>query len=392
VLVSTAYLYPTLLKNMAQSFQLKNFQASWQDLIRPMLLLSLGLHALVLLIPLPSSQTPEPEVEEETISLTQLPPRTQVAETPAASPSPSPAPFPSPPAPAVVASPPIIPPTTPPIQTSPQVRESAPQSAVVASPSDIPNDTLTSAEPATSDSFTADFPRYPNAQSGSFGLPQEFDPFSFRTPDPLTTVSQWFQEQLQARQFLAQPLEEASETGRSVFQVSREGATKYLTLIPNAEGEGTSYVVSDQPLPADLGSRRVISVEEQRFYEDLATVIPSADPNSGWQEVDNPNKLANPNAFYENLAEIDLNQGDIPQRRAGIERAILGVGQSDPQAVLARIENFLQIAYYEVSPRGSYGGGQLYEISRDGITAYINLVPTSDGTSTAIFLWSRSPN
>jgi hypothetical protein len=376
---------------MAQSFQLKNFQVSWQDFIRPMLLLSLGLHALVLLVPLPSSQMPEPEAEEEAISLTQLPPRTQVAETPAASPSPSPAPVPPPSTPpqAVVTTPPVVPPTTPPIQTAPQATlESAPQPAA----SERPNESPSSAESAPSDPFIADFPRYPNAQSGSFGLPQEFDPFSFRTPDALSEVSRWFQEQLQVNQFLVQPLEEASETGRSVYQVSKEGITKYLALIPNAEGEGTSYVLSDRPLPEDLGSRRVISVEEQQFYEDLATVIPNVDPNSGWQEVDNPNKLLEPNAFYENLAEIDLNQGDIPQRRTGIERAILGVGQSDPQAVLARIENFLQIAYYEVSPSGSYGGGQLYEISRDGITAYINLVPTTDGTSTAIFLWSRSPN
>ena len=370
---------------MAQSFQLKNFQISWQDFIRPMLLISLGLHALVLLVPFPSRQTPEPEVEEEAISLTQLPPRTQVAETPAASPSPSPAPAPPPsPSPqAAVINPPAAP-TTPPIQTSPQASPApAPQTA----PSDSPP-----AESATSDPFTADFPRYPNAQPGSFSLPTEFDPFSFRTTDALAQVNQWFQEQLQANQFLAQPIEEVSETGRSVYQVSKEGVTKYLTLIPNAEGSGTTYLLSDQPLPEDLGSQRVISVEEQRFYEDLATVIPSADPNSGWQEVDNPNKLPEPNAFYTNLAEIDLNQGDIPERRAGIERAILGVGQSDPQAVLARLENFLQIAYYEVSPSGSYGGGQLYEINRDGITGYINLVPTTDGTSTAIFLWSRSPN
>ncbi|WP_416676454.1 hypothetical protein [Egbenema bharatensis] len=372
---------------MAQSPLLKNFPASWQSFLRPMLLLSLGLHALVLLVPLPSNQPSEIEEvpEEESISLTQIPSQAQTVE---ASPSPTPAvaPPPSPPPPSPIAplAPAIAPPTTPPLAIAPQP---APEAASAEIPDPSPN-------PPAPDPFAADFPRYPNAQPGSFGLPQDFEPFSFRTPDALSTVDRWFEEQLSAQQFLAQPIEEFSETGRSVYRVSRGDAVKYLTLIPNAEGAGTSYLLSDQPLPEDLGSRRVVSVEEVQFYGDLADIIPnpSGEAESPWQEID-PNRLPDPNAFYSNLAEIDLLQGDIAEWRSGIQRAVLAARQNNPQALFSeRFQTPLEIADYTITPQGQYGGGELYQISRDGVTGYISLVPTTDNVATAIFIWNRTPN
>lgn len=366
---------------MAWSYPMKQVQQiPWRSLIRPMLLASIGLHALVLLFPFPQPQAEAPEKpEEETVKLTQVQPQNR--PTPKAAPSPT----------ARAVRRPTL---TRPIAALPRPASIAPvpfQSSAPIAPAPIAPAPVAPA-PATTDAFAANFPRYPGAQPGSFGLPPTYDPFSQKTTDALGAVDGWFRQQLQSKGFTVQPMEQVSQAGRSSYAVSKDVQTKYLTLIPNGSGAGTSILVSDQPLPADLSSQRVISPEEQQFYADLSSVLPETDPNGAWHDIDDPRVLAQPAAFYEGtVSQEEFLTGSIAQLRAGIERGFLGVGQTDA-AVSADFSNRLQIAEYQVTPKGSYGGGTLYQISRDGVNGFISIVPTADGSAIAVFIWNRSPS
>lgn len=369
---------------MAQSYPLKGLQPSMRALIRPMLIASLGLHALILLIPVPSQETPEPVEEEEKVTLTQLPP----VDQPAASPSPRP-------------STPAVPPrrSTPP----PPVRRSAPP-PVQSSPRPAPNPGQAStnnsesaqtsnqaANNSTVDPFTADFPKiYPGSEAGSFGLPSAYDDFSRRTTDSLAQVDSWFQAQLPAKGFSSQIVEESS-TGK-VYQVTKDGVTQFLIIVSDPAGTSrTNYILSPQQLRLDdLADANIASPEEQSFYRDLSSILPIVDTET-WQEVDPQYDLSEPTAFYADLGSVD----DPPAKQPGLESAVVEIG-SDPQAVLADLSQRFQIAEYIVGQPVNYGGGSLYEISRDEgngvvIKRYLSLVPTSSGSGTAIFLWTESP-
>jgi hypothetical protein len=351
-----------------KSMQLKKVQIPWRSLIRPMLFASVALHALILFFPTPS-QKPKAEKpkEEEAIKLTQLAPKSKTVVRPV-------------PKPAVVRPRVAVkPPTTPRLNVpAPPIAPAAPAAA----------------KPDAADPFDKVFD-YPGSVAGSFGLPPAFDPFSKKTTDPLDKVDSWFQQQLKTKGFLVQSTE-AAATGRAVYQVSsKDGKTKYLTLIPNPEGSGTTILVSDSPLPKDLvaAGQNVVSPEEQSFYADLTNVIPIPDVeiSNGWQEVDNPNVLLEPASFYsEVLSEADYQNGGVAKFLQGVERAVIAEGRS-PDEAYADISSRFEVAYYEVTSKGTYGGGSLYQISRDGVTGFLSIVPTTDG-SAAIFIWSSPPN
>jgi hypothetical protein len=362
---------------MAWSYPLKNvplrrMQIPWRSLIRPMFLASVGLHALILFFPTgsdkPKTQKPK---EEEAIKLTQLAPKNKTIVRPA---------------PKVAAIKPRV-----------SVRAATPRTAIpvpaaprVASAAAAP----AASKPDAADPFDKVFD-YPGAVAGSFGLPPAFDPFSKKTTDALEQVDGWFQQQLKTKGFLVQPTE-AAATGRAVYQVSsKDGKTKYLTLIPNAAGAGTTILVSDAPLPKDLAAagQNVVSPEEQSFYADLTSVVPIPDVevSNGWQEIDNPSLLTEPASFYaEVLSEADYQQGGVAKFLQGVERAVIASGRS-PDDVYSDVSVRLEGASYQVTPKGTYGGGSLYQISRDGITGFLSIVPTTDG-SAAIFIWSKAPN
>jgi hypothetical protein len=200
-------------------------------------------------------------------------------------------------------------------------------------------------------------------------------------------VNTWFGTQLKSKGFQSQPVTQAN---RLVYQVSKDGKTKFLTLIPNAQGSGTNILLSDQLLPEDLGAGKVVSPQERIFYQNLAEIIKDTDPNSTWHDLNNPQILPEPNAFFTRVVtEQEYLLGGISELQPGIERKVVHVGQT-PDAFYAQISNMMQTAEIQVTPRGNYGGGALYQLSRDGITRYLSLVPTKDG-NTAIFIWTNAP-
>ncbi|NJL38201.1 MAG: hypothetical protein HC899_16745 [Leptolyngbyaceae cyanobacterium SM1_4_3] len=369
---------------MAQSYPLKNLRPSMQAFIRPMLFASLALHALVLLIPAPPQETPEPVEEEEQITLTQLPPVDQPAEQPSPRPA-TPAPPPrrtNAPAPRVRQSAP------PPTRSSPRPQSSPGQTTTNSSNQAQANQVQANNAPPV-DPFTAEFPKiYPGSEEGSYGLPEAYNDFSRRTTDGLSQVDRWFQTELAAKEFSFGVVEENS-TGK-VYQVTKDGVTRFLVIVSDPSGSGgTNYILSEQQLQLDeLASASIVSPEEQSFYSDLSDILPSVNTNQ-WQEVDPQYDLPEPTAFYSDLGSVD----SPPTPKPNLETAVVEIG-SEPSAVFEELSRRFEVAYYEVGSPVSYGGGSLYEVSRDEgngviITRYLSLVSTGRGT--AIFFWRESP-
>lgn len=385
---------------------LKNSQPNWRNFIRPMLLISLGLHGLLLFLPTSSAPKPEAPAEEK-VNLTSLP-----TESSAARPSVRPAATPSP---RVAVSPPRssiapLPPRVNPLpvirsQVAPRpVTQAAAQStpapsAATPAPSNAastPSNAAQTTTPSTlsplPDPFTTGFPRYANAQPGSFGLPSQFDAVSQKTSDSIEQVASFYQQALPAAQYDIAPVEQA---GRTVFQVAKAGQSRYLTLI--AGSGGTSIVLSDQLLPDDLGSGAIQDPALSALFGDIGVFL----GGEGWQDV---SELVDPiDQLLPTFADFFTTAGETgadgfyipPEVRTGITQA--RVNDADPQTVFANLDALLATGQIVTQQTGSYGGGTLYEVSRTDqatppktVTVYLVLVPTTDNR-TILFLWDRAP-
>jgi hypothetical protein len=243
--------------------------------------------------------------------------------------------------------------------------------------------------PPPADAFVADFPIYPGAEPGSFGLPPAFDPVSQRTQDAMTGVDSWYRQELAARGYTASPLE--TTPVRITYQVTRQGETQFLTLIPNPSDVGTNILLSPEPLPADLGAVQVEDPIVGQFFSELP--VPDIDPNFAMvQRVSEPDLLLNdPTAFFSDSGRFEEGSYIEPTMRSEIRRAVVVRG-IDPQSMFNNdLSNRLMIGAYEVTPVGTYGGGDLYQLTRDGVTGYLSLVPSQNGQDTVIFVWQEAP-
>lgn len=407
-------------------------QPAWRSLIRPMLLASLALHGLLFFIPTSSEPEPEPP-QEEKISLTQLPTTDQPAPAPTVAATPSAAATPRPivtPVPRPVATPlsariqaPVIrerpisprPTAQPQAQPSPTIAQPTPAAAPAQSTQTVPPSSApaTPAPAATQpapppDPFTAGFPRYPGAEPGSYGLPAEFNSGSQRTADGVEQVDIFYQQALADAGYEAVAL---NQSGRNAYELRKDGQARVLTLIPNPDGPGTNIVLSEQPLPANLGSGSVESPAVARFYSDLQSAFSAASLGSADDlllTLAPADLLSSPNDFYadaggtltadesaQDLGNVTFGAGyTLPTPRAGNVRAV--VGSADLQTITAALLPQLD-AQFDIQEQGTYGGGTAYEVSRtdpylnETVTKYLVLVPTIDNTKTFVFVWDRPP-
>jgi hypothetical protein len=388
---------------------LKSSQPFWQSLIRPMLLISLGLHGLLLMLPTSSETKPEPPAEDK-VSLTELPTENRPVAPPSARPSATPRlvvkpavrPVIPPPPRRVDAPPPLRSTTSPPQQLPRVAQPSTPAqptpTAAAATTSPSPGTaapiapTAPTAPPA--DPFTSGFPIYPSTQPGSFGLPSDYDASSRRTDDDMEKVNDFYVNGLSEANYVTTAVEQA---GRTVYQVTKADQTRYLTLIPNPEGNGTSIILSNDLLPMDLAGGSVESPAVGRFYSELP--IP---PDESWQDVSEVTQpldaiMASSTDFFTSLGGIGADGfSSPPELRAGNIRGVVGAG--DPDTVYASLQSQLQAGQFTTTAAGSYGGGSVYEVSRtdqyppnEQVVRYLVLVPTLDGTKTFIFVWDRAP-
>ncbi|MBI4782087.1 MAG: hypothetical protein HY785_12315 [Oscillatoriophycideae cyanobacterium NC_groundwater_1537_Pr4_S-0.65um_50_18] len=379
---------------MARSLPFKNSQPHrWQTVwrvIRPMLLLSVGVHALALLLPLPQTSHSEATAADQAITITQLPPIERSLKQPAMAQGSSA----QPPVKAVSVRPvgtavrtgaAASPPPAPVVRAAPVARP-APSPASPA-PAAVPQGVAAS-PPAVVDAFPQDFPQYPEAQPGSFGLPTAYEPFSRKTSKAIAEVDEWFQQQLSRQNYTIEPVEQSSQ--RLVYRVAKGGVTEFLTLIPNAAG-GTNILVIPDPL-LQSNDQALLPNGDSKFVADLAEILPTA-TSSGWQAVSNPAALvAEPTAFFDSAPDstTDGTTEVSPTLKAIAQSAVYAEKQG-VDAVFDDLRPKFQAAEIDLIRVGDYGGGGLYQAIRSGTSRFFSLIPAQEGQSTLLVLWRQSP-
>ncbi len=400
---------------------------SWRSLLKPAILISIGLHGLLLLIPLAGvhEQSAPPISKEEKVKLTELPTEVVTTSPSAAAPSPvtpqpspsaslkspevksiaSPSPTPSPSAsklPQLAISPKSIPTIKPSPSVSPQPKSSKapvikpspsispkPLASVKPSPKVSPKaivKPLPSATPAAQKSPAlntpfSDFPKYPNATTGAFDL-KAIEKVAQQTPDDLKQVSSFFDNELKGKSY--QSNISTNTDNKKVYEVSKGGVTEYLTLIFEG-GKGTIIVKSKKPLPDNLGNTEVASAQENAFDAALGRVP--------FQQSDNADeKLPDPKAFHDKYGQDE--KGFLEKQvKNGIDGSIRFIGGQNPDAAYSGVfAGSLQQGNFQVTPKSSYGGGNLYEVRQGGFARYLNLIPAKDGSGTIVVVWNTPPN
>lgn len=278
--------YPSFLKNLPAPVQL---------LVRPMLLLSVGVHGLLLLLPIPSQENSEPPLDKKPVRVTQLPPRPSLQPSPTvALPTPSPQvqpriPLPAKPSPTLqlntalpVKPSPRIQPSKPlVIKPSPKVEQPklspiaeqttpvtsptptpttvtsptpTPTPTAVASPTPIPTPTpVASATPTPTPSPTAnsspvkeqfaDFPQLDGSQPGCEGIAG-----CWQAPTTNWRIaSRTLISSIEAKGYSVDELSDLEESGRKVYEVSKQGETQqYLNIF--SIGGDMVYRLAEKPL------------------------------------------------------------------------------------------------------------------------------------------------
>jgi hypothetical protein len=397
---------------MNQSYFQKNLPASLQFWVRPMLLLSLGLHGVLLALPLPSEKKPAPPAkkEPEKIKITQLPttppapnasPRPVVRATPRPTPQvrPSIRPQPSPirqrmsdippippltratprPQPQLTPSPTPTPsqatatPSPTPTPSQATATQSPTPSQATATPSPTPTPSQATATPSPQPTPEqspnllnpfADFPFPDNAQPGSLGLlPGETDKAARNITDGLEQVVAFYNTALPAKNFKSQQINEAAEF--KVFKVSKEGAESQFLHLISKEGK-TVIVLAPQEIKDlnALKSAEARSAEEIAFDNALAPIKQSEDFGAVFPE--DLGKLPQPQQF----ADINKFRGII---------ATTTFKPMSPEDLFNDVNTKLvEAGFTQITSIGSYGGGQAYKVSQGSFTTYLYFVANRD--------------
>jgi hypothetical protein len=362
---------------------LKGIPEPFNQLMRPLVLVSMGLHAALLLAPIPSPQAkPKPEAKPKTVKITALPPikSKSLAKTKLS-------------AKALLRKPRLSPVVVvhkglvikraskktiskvaqAPNQKTPKAKDSPPPVPPVQ-----PN-TGGAASPDSSNPWS-DFPHYPKAGPGCLGLQS-----CFESADALDVIVQHFEKQLPLKKYEAK--REINEKERVVFQVSKGGTTQYLNIL--SEGSATVYVLAENPKTrADL--QQAVQIPPD-FSDQILAQLPTG--KDGESTDPSPDQFASANDFFSDLGG-DAPDGSVmaPKTNPEIDSMKLVSGQTPQQLFSTSFEPSLKSSGYESKPGEVYGGGQLYELKKGTSKPfYLNLVPTKDGKGTVIVVWLSKP-
>ncbi|MEQ9551420.1 MAG: hypothetical protein RIM23_17640 [Coleofasciculus sp. G3-WIS-01] len=397
----------TVLSFMKSSELLKNLSTPAQIVLRPMLLISLVLHGIVLMLPisddLKKSENPE---KEETVKITKLP----SPSIPKSSPSPkstskvtpqrSPVTLSQTPQrrqtnsqiiinrPESPANPssnqPINQPSVSSKVSQTEKQQTSETSNVVQTDQNKTSDRLdesdqnsTPPQPAQKEvNFFAIFPRYPGAEKGSGGvLRPEFDEANYiwHIEEDLETVASKFEKELLPNQNFQQPKLIKNEGNFRVYEVSntKGNETKYLHFI-HKDSKTSIYLESESYDLKEL---------VQNKTEDRAEFLVMASLSSAIEILKEQYKLKDFNVEddLDTLVEADK------FKRANFDFTIARKTTADhpisPQELANTLNEQLQSLEFEpLSPTGDgeYGGGTLYKIKKDRFERYLILTPAKD--------------
>ncbi|MGA7937005.1 MAG: hypothetical protein WCA35_25855 [Kovacikia sp.] len=311
-------------------------------LIKPMVFLAIGLHALVLFFPLSGQQSkPKLEKKDEAVKLTQL----------------------------SKAQP----------QLRPKVQRNLPKAKVdrPKPPIAAPSKPATPAENAAAQTndVLANFPHYPNAQPNCYGKTGDICRF---TNDSFSAVVAHFEKSLPANKYKLEV--DTDNSGEKIYRVIKAGQPFYLSIL--ADPPLTVYfVTADRINKAKLGKIKTGPVAQ--IPAELQGLLDAVAPPTGGSATLDPTPLdlgANAAAFFQSDPANPSNQTYV----MGIYSARIAEAQGEAEIVAEAKTKFDR-----VTPTGTYGGGNLYELKKGSFTGYLSVVKGTTGT--IVVIWTDKP-
>lgn len=342
-----------------------------------MLLISLGFHSCLLIFP--HTSKPKPNIDElEKIRIIELPSMTKTASYPKSfaqnnSSTQS----------LVKKNAPVL----NPVLSKQKITQEIKQDQIAAKPtldSSTPQSTAQDEVTQTKAPFT-DFPQYPNAERGSFGLLQgEENLASQQTGDRPNLVAVYFERELPIRGYEVK-IHSSNQT-QKVYQVSKGGLTQYLNLI-SSSNQGTAIALSSKPLNIENLQAEVASKSETEF-----NIVLKRLNELGAQRIAIPEfYFVQPELFYAKSTK-ERDSYDIDKPRAGFDGNFVVILDKKPEQVFSNFfaPNF-QNSKFEISQTPNYGGGLVYQIKQSSFIRYLNLLPTKSGGGTIVVVWKDLP-
>lgn len=348
----------------------------WQQLSRPVLLFSIGIHGLLLLLPMPQQETEVTKkvVTQDKVKITKLPSSSLPSvskKTIQSTLKPSPVIKQKAAILTAIQQSSKVVASTKTANTTPQAIASKPLEI-----SSLPN-------PSNLNNPFSDFPKYINSQPGSLGLfKAQLYQSSQQTQDSIAAVSQYFERELKAREYKINLTK--NEADAKVFEVTKGNTTKFLNLI--AHSGGTVIVLASEILnPANINDVAKASPKEESFISILDQI--------NFENIDDPAVyLTEPNLFYSKFGADKDGFYEIEQKSNTVGTIRLIPDRIPEQVFDTVFAQALKSSGFEVNPVREYGSGIVYEVKQESFITYLNLVPTSDRQSTVVVVWSSMPN
>jgi hypothetical protein len=358
---------------------LKNLSSSVKLFLKPMLLISLGLHAAVLFMPLPSSlkkvETPKPKV----IKLTKIP----TLRIP-----------PKPIAQQLNLKKPLTPNVSSPISQQgllPKKQPTKQTKLIVPGESKKQQDTTASSPKGGNSDDVWSVLRYPyNEMPICHGVNE-----CIETKDDFTKVTQYFDKNLVEKFKLS-----IAKTDNSTFDESKyisykivnkkDGSTRYLNIFYN--GETTIYasalfiISKDAIIVAGNSDSDTIS----KVLEGLTALKnPEKEPIMvdkfpGFNEK--PPNIKNTKYFFNNPTDV----------RLGYKKEVIGsprLTSLSPENALNELSQQLTPLKYTLKSAGAYEDITLYEMTQSGkkIPTYLAIIPTAQRDGSIVVHLSKKP-
>jgi hypothetical protein len=346
----------------------KNIPPSVKPFLKPMLLISLGLHGLVLFIPLPAppqkTELPKPKpIKIAKLPPLRTPPKLLSKQLNLKNPSTQNT-APSTPRQGIV------------LKQKQGAGTTQPKTPTKAEPNPILPSVPSNATGAT----WADLPTYlkniQNPCEGADGCVQ--------TRDSFREVIQFFEDNLRAKKFKFS--KEGTSEGsygteyRAYKVLNHKKEVQFLSILFN--GENTKYVWADKiASEVDIVTPTVTSTDIAAFIEQLPTNASKA-------------KLS-PESFPDGAAikfYVDKDKPDFGFRNTRANAPI--IVSSNPTDTYQTLEGKLSSANYSANPISTgYAGGTLYKITKsDGAKPlYLTILPTKQGDGSIVALWLDMP-
>jgi hypothetical protein len=362
-------------KALTAAGMFKNISPSVKLLLKPMLLLSLGLHGIVLFTPLPA---PSPKAElpkSKPIKIVKLPPLRTAPKPLTKRPNSK-----KPSTPKIVSSTPRLgivlkqkqETGTTPNKFQPKLDPRPSRS------SDPPSD------PSTTEGDTwDDLPKY----SKNIQNPCEGADGCVQTGDSFGDVTQYFENNLSAKKFkfFKENVPEGSygTEYRAYKVINSKKEVQFLSILFN--GENTKYVWADRiASEVDIVTKTITPMDITTFIQQLPT-----------QFVDASKAKVLPERFPETAVTkfyIDKDTPDFGFRNTRANAPI--IVSSNPIDTYQTLAEKLSSANYNATTISTgYAGGTLYEIKKSDLPKplYLTIVPTKQGDGSIVALWLDMP-